>query len=65
MDTAEEKAIFDRATEKLDLYLPLLLKNNYVDEAKAFVRPGGEYVRFTVKEFMKELIFELIKPVGE
>ena len=65
MDPAEEKAIFDRATEKLDLYLPLLLEHHYVDEAKAFVQPGGPYVRFTVKEFMKELIFELIKPVGE
>ena len=65
MDPAEEKAILDRATEKLDLYLPLLLEHQYVDEAKAFAQPGGEYVRFTVKEFMKELIFELIRPVGE
>ena len=65
MDIAEEKSIFDRATEKLDLYVPLLLKHNYVDAAKEFLRPGGPYVRFAVKEFMKELIFELIKPVGE
>jgi len=36
MDPAEEKAILDRATEKLDLYLPLLLEHHYVDEAKAF-----------------------------
>ena len=65
MTKEEEKAIFDRATEKLDLYVPLLLKHNYVDAAREFLQPGGAYVRFAVKEFMKELIFELIKPVGE
>lgn len=57
-----EKDIFDRATEKLDLYVPTLLKHDYVKEAREFLVPGGEYVRFAVKEFMKELIFELIKP---
>ena len=65
MDKAEEKKIFDRATEKLDLFVPLCLKNEYVKEAKEFLLPGGQYVRFAVKEFMKELLFELIKPVGE
>ena len=65
MDNTEEKTIFDRATEKLDLYVPLLLKSNYTDAAREFLAPGGAYVRFAVKEFMKELIFELIKPVGE
>ena len=65
MTKEEEQAIFDRATEKLDLYVPLLLKHNYVDAAREFLQPGGAYVRFAVKEFMKELLFELIKPVGE
>jgi hypothetical protein len=65
MEIAEEKAIFDRATEKLDLYVPLLLKYNYVVAAREFLQPGGPYVRFAVKEFMKELLGELIKPVGE
>ena len=64
MDTAEEKAIFEKATEKLDLFVPLCLKGNYVDEAREFLQPGGQYVRFAVKEFMKELLGELIKPVG-
>ena len=63
MDKTEEKAIFDRATEKLDLFVPLCLKDNYAAEAKEFLQPGGQYVRFAVKEFMKELLFELIKPV--
>ncbi len=65
MEKAEEKAIFDRATEKLDLYVPLCLKDDCADEAKEFLKPHGEYVRFAVKEFIKELLFELIKPVGE
>ena len=65
MDKTEEKAIFDKATEKLDLYVPLCLKDNYVDYAREFLQPGGEYVRFALKEFMKELLFELIRPVGE
>ena len=63
MDKTEEKAIFDKATEKLDLYVPLCLKNNYADEAREFLQPGGQYVRFAVKEFMKELLSEQIKPV--
>ena len=65
MDKTEEKAIFDKATEKLDLYVLLCLKDNYVDYAREFLQPGGEYVRFALKEFMKELLFELIRPVGE
>ena len=65
MDRTEEKEIFDRATEKLDLYVPLCLKDDYADYAKAFLQPGGQYVRFAVKEFIKELLFELIRPVGE
>ncbi len=28
MEKTEEKAIFDRATEKLDLYVPLCLEDN-------------------------------------
>ena len=63
MEKAEEKAIFDRATEKLDLYVPLCLEDGCADNAKEFLQPGGQYVRFAVKEFMKELLFELIKPV--
>ena len=65
MEKTEEKAIFDRATEKLDLYVPLCLEDNCADNAAAFLQPGGPYVRFALKEFMKELLFELIKPVGE
>ena len=65
MEKTEEKAIFDRATEKLDLYVPLCLEDNCADDAAAFLQPGGPYVRFALKEFMKELLFELIKPVGE
>ncbi len=65
MDRAEEKAIFDRAKEKLDLYVPFCLEDGYVDDAREFLKPGGQYVRFAVKEFMKELLFELIRPVGE
>ncbi len=65
MDITEEKAIFERATEKLDLYVPLDLKHGFSDDAMDFLQPGGPYVRFAVKQFMKELLFELIKPVGE
>ena len=65
MDKAEEKAIFDRATEKIDLYVPILLEEGLVDDAKEFLQPGGQYVRFALKEYMKELLGELIKPVGE
>ncbi len=50
---AEEKTIFDRATEKLDLYVPLPLKYNHIDDARVFLQPGGPYVRFTLKQFMK------------
>ena len=64
MDKSKEKAIFEKATEKLDLYVPVLLKHDYADYAKEFLQPGGEYVRFAVKQFMKELLGELIKPVG-
>ena len=65
MNEKEEKAIFDRATEKLDLYVPLCLEEGCSDDAGKFLQPGGEYIRFALKEFMKELLFELIKPVGE
>ena len=65
MNRDEEQTIFDRATEKLDLYVPLCLEDNCADDAAAFLQPGGPYVRFALKEFMKELLFELIKPVGE
>ena len=65
MDRTDEKSIFDKATEKLDLYVPLCLEDNCADDAAAFLQPGGPYVRFALKEFMKELLFELIKPVGE
>ncbi len=64
MDKTEEKAIFDSAVEKLDLYVPALLKYNYIDAAREFLQPGGGYVRFAVKEFIKELLDQLIKPVG-
>ncbi len=65
MDQYKELAIFDAATKKLDLYVPLCLEDGFADDAKEFLQPGGAYVRFAVKEFMKELLFELIKPVGE
>ncbi|MBR6427071.1 MAG: hypothetical protein IKS28_04515, partial [Clostridia bacterium] len=65
METTEEKKIFDKATEKLDLYVPLCLEDNCADDAAAFLQPGGPYMRFALKEFIKELLFELIKPVGE
>ena len=65
MEKTEEKAIFDRATEKLDLYVPLCLEDGCADDARDFLQSGGPYVRFALKEFMKELLFELIKPVGE
>jgi hypothetical protein len=65
MEKTEEKKIFDLATEKLDLYVPLCLEDGSTEDARAFLQPGGEYVRFAVKEFVKELLFELIKPVGE
>ena len=65
MTKSEEKAIFDRATEKLDLYVPLCLEDGCTEDAIKFLQPGSEYVRFALKEFMKELLFELIKPVGE
>lgn len=65
MEKTEEKKIFDLATEKLDLYVPLSLEDGCTEDARAFLQPGGPYVRFALKEFMKELLFELIKPVGE
>ena len=65
MEKNEEKKIFDLATEKLDLYVPLCLEDGCTEDARAFLQPGGPYVRFALKEFMKELLFELIKPVGE
>ncbi len=65
MTKIEEKDIFDKATEKLDLYVPLCLEDDCANDAREFLKPGGAYVRFAVKEFMKELLFELIRPVGE
>ena len=65
MEKTEEKKIFDLATEKLDLHVPLSLEDGCTEDARAFLQPGGPYVRFALKEFMKELLFELIKPVGE
>lgn len=65
MEKTEEKKIFDLATEKLGLYVPLCLEDGCGEDARAFLQPGGEYVRFALKEFVKELLFELIKPVGE
>ena len=61
MDRTEEKAIFDRATEKLDLYVPLCIGDGCADDARKFLQPGGEYVRFAVKEFMKELRGKIIE----
>jgi len=46
MEKAEEKAIFDKATEKLDLYVPLCLEDGCVDDAREFLQPGGQYMRF-------------------
>ena len=65
MEKTEEKKIFDLATEKLDLYVPLSLEDGCTEDARAFLQPGRPYVRFALKEFMKELLFELIKPAGE
>ncbi len=65
MDRNEEKRILETATEKLDLYVPSLLKYVRVDDAREFLEPGGQYVRFALKYFLKELIGKLIKPVGE
>jgi hypothetical protein len=65
MDQIEEKGIFDRATGKLDLYVPSHLKCGETDGAKAFLAPGGPYVRFAVKQFVKEQLGKLIKPGGE
>ncbi len=64
MDNAEEKSIFEKATEKLDLYVPLCLEDDCADDARKFLQPGGPYVRFALKEFVKELLFALIKPAG-
>ena len=50
MEKTEEKKIFDLATEKLDLYVPLCLEDNCADDAAAFLQPGGPYVRFALKE---------------
>ena len=65
MTKEEEKAIFDTATEKLDLYMQSFLKYKYVDDVREFLQPGGPYVRFALRGFMKELLDEMIKPVGE
>ena len=65
MDNIDERTVFDTATEKLDVYVPSLLKHQRADLAKEFLQPGGQYVRFAVKQFIKELMGELIKPVGE
>ncbi len=46
LDRDEESAIFDRATEQLDLFVPLCLKDNYFDEVREFLQPGGQYVKF-------------------
>jgi len=58
-----EQEIFETATEKLDVYVPCCLKQDCRDVAVEFLQPGGEYVRFAVKEFIKELLEHLIKPV--
>ena len=65
MEQSKEREIFDTATEKLDVYVPSLLKYHKTDMAREFLQPGGQYVRFAVKQFIKELMGELIKPVGE
>ncbi len=58
MEKTEEKAMFDRATEKLDLYVPLCLEDGCVDDARDFLRSGGQYVRFALKEFMTYVLFK-------
>ena len=50
MDQIEEKEIFDRATGKLDLYVPSLLKCGETDGAKAFLAPGGPFVFRRIQE---------------
>ena len=65
MDSATEKKIFDTATEKLDVYAPSCIEHNRADLAAEFLEPGGQYVCFAVKEFIKELLGHLIKPVGK
>ncbi len=65
MDKDKEMQLFETATEKLDLYVPSLLKYDHVEDAGKFLEPGGPYVRFAVKQFLRELVFELIRPAGE
>ncbi len=65
MDRLREKEIFDAATEQLDVYVPACLKRDEVGDAKEFLKPGGPYVRFALKEFVKKLLGEMIRPAGE
>ena len=65
MDQLREKEIFEAATEKLDVYVPACLKQDEVEDAKDFLKPCGPYVRFALKEFVKKLLGELIRPAGE
>ena len=51
MNSDEELTVFDRATEKLNLYVPLCLEDNCSDGARKFLQPGGEYVYDNVDRF--------------
>ena len=51
MNSDGELTVFDRATEKLNLYVPLCLEDNCSDDARKFLQPGGEYVYDNVDRF--------------
>ena len=54
---AEESRLFEKATEKLDLYVLLCMEQGKIDKAREFLS-DGRYVRLALKEFAENLFLE-------
>ena len=57
LSRAEESGLFEKATERLDIYVRLCLEDDRRDKAKEFLS-DGRYVRFALKEFTEQLFTE-------
>ena len=57
LSRAEESELFEKATERLDIYVRLCLEDGGRDKAREFLS-DGRYVRFALKEFTEQLFTE-------
>ncbi len=57
LSRAEESGLFEKATERLDIYVRLCLEDDGREKAKAFLS-DGRYVRSALKEFAEQLFTE-------